>query len=64
MSMICGLDEMKYQRLCISHEIGTFPKEADLHKNEKKKSNHKIVNQKCLNLLVSKIFKIYIPVFQ
>lgn len=36
MSMICGLDEMKSQRLCISHEIGTFPKEADLHKNEKK----------------------------
>lgn len=35
MSMICGLDEMKYQQLCISHEIGTFLEEADLHKNEK-----------------------------
>lgn len=34
MSMICGLDEMKYQRLCISHEIGTFPKEADLHEKK------------------------------
>ena len=41
--------EMKYQKLCISQETGTFLGEADLHKNGKK---NEIINQECLNLQI------------
>lgn len=48
----CGLDEMKYQQLCISLEIGTFLEEADLYKNEKKNQTTKFLIRAVLNLQI------------